>query len=596
MKTKLKWLTLAVAVCAIGLRAARADVVAYWKLDDSAGTVAKVGFGESDGVLKGSPQWVSGRFGGALEFDGIDDYVNCGGGKGKGDPNTWADISGAITVAAWIKVNDFTRDWQAIVTKGDSAWRLARDGKKNSVEFSANMLDKLWVVRGKTNVNDAKWHHVVGVYDGSRAYLYVDSVPDGEVRAPKRIYGNRYDVYIGENAEQKGRQWNGLIDEVIVFNHALKGDELRQLYSLGGESFVSEGLQILSKAAREAEKAFNEQNPRTTISITEKKIAEGEEWIKKNPNEAGSPHRIILSRLYFMLAKSKEAAARPAQEIVETYKESLLQSLRTPDCVPAMLWLYNGMSEQDYANLIRQSIAKSEGLGEYVHRIAAGFEANGQWRPFEVFLDATFAGDADVTALAEAVIKGLKNGGSWASSFSRYCNSNPRLTPYIAQLRARRAEEYIAGNKFQEAAEVYREILKLYGPEQDSSLYKFKLCECMFYAGKYADVIGELDDFMAKYKRSNRALTRQAMTLKGRAHVQLSEIEQATDTFLTLVVDFPEAKQAPEANFFIGYCDMLRGRHKEAKQAFEMVIRDYPDSSYASRAILCLRRIEKLLN
>jgi hypothetical protein len=35
-----------------------------------------------------------------------------------------------------------------------------------------------------------------------------------------------YNVYIGENAQQTGRLWNGLIDEVRVFNRALSGGEV----------------------------------------------------------------------------------------------------------------------------------------------------------------------------------------------------------------------------------------------------------------------------------------------------------------------------------------------------------------------------------
>jgi hypothetical protein len=55
------------------------SLVAWWKLDETAGTIA---FDSSDngidGTLQGNPQWVEGMIKGALDFDGDGDYVDCG--------------------------------------------------------------------------------------------------------------------------------------------------------------------------------------------------------------------------------------------------------------------------------------------------------------------------------------------------------------------------------------------------------------------------------------------------------------------------------------------------------------------------------------
>ena len=53
-----------------------AELVAHWKLDDGSGTVAIDSSGNGhDGTLMGDPQWVAGKSGGALEFNGSSDYV-----------------------------------------------------------------------------------------------------------------------------------------------------------------------------------------------------------------------------------------------------------------------------------------------------------------------------------------------------------------------------------------------------------------------------------------------------------------------------------------------------------------------------------------
>ncbi len=52
------------------------SLVGYWAFDEEKGDAAKDYSGNgNDGVLKGGPGWVSGQFGTALDFDGVDDYV-----------------------------------------------------------------------------------------------------------------------------------------------------------------------------------------------------------------------------------------------------------------------------------------------------------------------------------------------------------------------------------------------------------------------------------------------------------------------------------------------------------------------------------------
>ena len=62
------------------------------------------------------------------------------------------------------------------------------------------------------------------------------------------------------------------------------------------------------------------------------------------------------------------------------------------------------------------------------------------------------------------------------------------------------------------------------------------------------------------------------------------------------MIEYPETKQAPESNFFIGYCYMLQGKFEEATESFNLVLKDYPDSTYASKSRLCLTRIKNMTN
>ncbi len=204
-------------------------LVGWWKLDEADGRNAVDSSGNNHGgTLIGNPLWQpsGGKIGGALEFDGDGDYVNLG-------KASDYDLAGQISVTAWIKVSRLNNDWAAIVTKGDSAWRLQRDGDTNSLEFACSGLNVPgtdWSnVLGKVNVNDGQWHHAAGVYDGSKLYLYVDGKLDVSSNASGDININDYPVYIGENAEQAERLWNGLIDDVRIYDYALSEDQIVSL-------------------------------------------------------------------------------------------------------------------------------------------------------------------------------------------------------------------------------------------------------------------------------------------------------------------------------------------------------------------------------
>ncbi len=199
-------------------------LVAWWKFDDGSGNIAVDSSGfDREGQLIGDPNWIDGITGGALDFDGDGDCVDVG-------KDSAFDIKNQITVSAWIKVNAFDKDWQTIVAKGDRAWRLQRNWNKNTLEFACSGLvvpGSDWgQIYGNMDVNDGHWHHVAGVYDQEKICLYIDGSLDASVAAPGNIRVNEEPVYIGENSQMPNRFWNGLIDDVRIYNYALSAGEI----------------------------------------------------------------------------------------------------------------------------------------------------------------------------------------------------------------------------------------------------------------------------------------------------------------------------------------------------------------------------------
>ncbi len=226
MSKKLFLLTSFVLVLGLALtnvaRGVDPDLLGWWKFDEGSGTTAHDSSGKgNDGTLQGNPQWVAGKIGGALEFDGDGDYVDCG-------ASLAFNINTNITVACWIKVRQLDKSWQAIVAQGDNSWRLHRSSSSNNIAWGTNGLSPKDLT-GSVNVNDGQWHHVAGVYDGTQKRLYVDGNLDVSENSTGNINNSSYNVNIGENAEATGRYWDGLIDDVRVYNRALTQEEIQKV-------------------------------------------------------------------------------------------------------------------------------------------------------------------------------------------------------------------------------------------------------------------------------------------------------------------------------------------------------------------------------
>jgi MSHA biogenesis protein MshQ len=169
-----------------------------------------------------------------MEFSNRGSFVNCG-----TEPEF--DFRDGMTVAAWIKVREFNKRSQAIVTKGDAGWRLQRLRESGMVEFCFNTAASgegsekhLVSVASKRKVDDGQWHHVVGLSDGHRAALYVDGELEASADA-KPIVQNTAPLMIGCNPPPSfGKRFEGWIDDVRLYGYGLGEAEVKALYQGAG--------------------------------------------------------------------------------------------------------------------------------------------------------------------------------------------------------------------------------------------------------------------------------------------------------------------------------------------------------------------------
>jgi len=209
---------------------APSGMINWWKGEGNAND----NIGTNNGVAVGTLLYTNGEVGEGFLLNGSN-YVSI-----PSSP-TFNVLTNAITIEMWIKVNAIDPGdlgWTAILTKGDSSWRLARWNTTTfQLGFSTSGLSQ-GDLEGNRNIMDGQWHHVAAVYDGSTKYIYVDGTLDVSAPATGSIATNSFPVCIGENAEilAKGladRHFNGIIDEVSVYKRALTSNEIAAIYNAG---------------------------------------------------------------------------------------------------------------------------------------------------------------------------------------------------------------------------------------------------------------------------------------------------------------------------------------------------------------------------
>jgi len=190
----------------------------------------------NNGTLVNATWTTSGKYGKALNFNGINGYVNLG-------TNASLRPSGAFSAVAWINANASQVLYPQIVSSGDSSgiagWNLYLQNGANQgaaafiVKEGSNAWGNCYAL-GTSNLKGAGWKFVVGVYDGVTAKIYVDGVPQTTDACQNQSinYGTSPSAEIGRKIQaQASTYFNGTIDEVAVYNRALTATEIGNMYN-----------------------------------------------------------------------------------------------------------------------------------------------------------------------------------------------------------------------------------------------------------------------------------------------------------------------------------------------------------------------------
>ena len=220
------------------------DLVGDWHFNENAGPVAfdSALAPANNGNLTNEPVWTTGRYNPALSFDGIDDYVNVG-----NDPSL--QITSAITLEAWIKTPSYwKKQYPTPVSKAnytfgypgdwDGEYWIAIRSSDKRVSFAfapagGNAIDH-W---SNSGLLPNTWYHIVATFDDSadKVRLYINGVLDKEYTETQKpaITDNPVRIGQGGNYDFQNTWFNGIIDEVRIYNRVLSPAEILAHYNAG---------------------------------------------------------------------------------------------------------------------------------------------------------------------------------------------------------------------------------------------------------------------------------------------------------------------------------------------------------------------------
>ena len=188
-------------------------LVAHWALDETEGDIASDSANDNDGTVYGDPAWQpeGGVVDGALQLDGIDDYVNT--------PFVLNSAEGNFSVFVWIKDG---APGQAVFSQAGGVNWLCADTLEGNLmtELKASGRGATELL-SQTIITDGNWHRIGLVWDGSHRTLYVDDVAVAE-DTQTNLLGSDNGLYIGAGtAMEPGSFWSGLIDDVRIYNRVV---------------------------------------------------------------------------------------------------------------------------------------------------------------------------------------------------------------------------------------------------------------------------------------------------------------------------------------------------------------------------------------
>ena len=198
-------------------------LIGWWMLDEGTGTnvADSSGAGHHGFFAEGTPGWVPGVYGKALEFDG-DNKVEI-------PDHEDFHLTNAISMALWMQPEADQPNWAKPFIKqrsGEYPYAL----QYNSDQELYAVVNASTVIRTSPRIPNfpGEWAHICFTYDGNVLIMYKDGDEAGRVNGEGDLQQNDLSLSIGGRLDS-GQNFIGIIDDVRLFNRVLTAEEIQQI-------------------------------------------------------------------------------------------------------------------------------------------------------------------------------------------------------------------------------------------------------------------------------------------------------------------------------------------------------------------------------
>ncbi len=227
------------------------NALAIWTFDEGQGeTVADMsGSGNDAKFAAGNPEWVAGKFGGALRFAGADD-------------DGWVATDAPVVVdtvdfsmGCYVNPGDAQKTWTNILSSHQEPPR--RGMSFEQIENNVNLFGIAigdgpnWAGNGNVQLETGVWNHMAFVRVGDKGYWYYNGAPDefvgpggeAQLASGDPVVAATEPFRIG-NWILGGREFNGAVDDAFLFNRALSAEEIADIASRGIAAALAGGTSV----------------------------------------------------------------------------------------------------------------------------------------------------------------------------------------------------------------------------------------------------------------------------------------------------------------------------------------------------------------
>lgn len=210
------------------------SAVLYFSFDEGNGVDVKDSSpAKNHGKFQGKPEWTDGKIGKAMQFtaNGFVEITH----------TENLNLTKAHTISYWFKWNGQGASWSPFIAKTSGG------GPKEDNFHTWVGKDRVWDYENQPNGQthavtriplDDKWIHLTVTHDGKKKVsFYIDGEEDAATNELPTTVGNKVNVRVGDDG--KGNKGAGTIDELLILQRALTGDEIKQLYTDGAEIFLA---------------------------------------------------------------------------------------------------------------------------------------------------------------------------------------------------------------------------------------------------------------------------------------------------------------------------------------------------------------------